>query len=96
MSYRRDAHMLATQSVTVRMDKELKKHAESLFSDLGMNMSTAINIFVRQAVREGGIPFEITKDPFFSAANMKHLSCVIKDMEAGIGISEHELIETDD
>jgi DNA-damage-inducible protein J len=78
------------------MDKELKKRAESLFSDLGMNMSTAINVFVRQAVREGGIPFEITKDPFFSEVNMKHLNRVIKDMEAGIGISEHELIEIDE
>jgi DNA-damage-inducible protein J len=86
--------MLATQSITVRMDRELKKQAESLFSDLGMNMSTAVNVFIRQSVREGRIPFEVTKDPFFSEANIKHLCRVVKDMEAGIGISEHELIET--
>jgi DNA-damage-inducible protein J len=88
--------MLATQNVTVRMDKELKKQAESLFSDLGMNMSTAVNVFIRQSVREGRIPFEVTRDPFFSEANMRHLCRVARDMEAGIGVSEHELIETDD
>jgi DNA-damage-inducible protein J len=87
--------MLTTQGVSVQMDGELKKQAESLFSDLGMSMSTAINIFLRQAVREGRIPFEITKDPFFSKGNIKYLERIVKDMEAGIGVSEHELIETD-
>jgi DNA-damage-inducible protein J len=78
------------------MDKELKKQAESLFSDLGMNMSTAVNVFIRQSVREGRIPFEVTTDPFFGEANIEHLRRVVEDMEAGIGVSEHELIETDD
>lgn len=42
------------------MDSALKSQADELFSELGMNISTAFNIFVRQAVREGKIPFEIT------------------------------------
>ena len=41
------------------MDTELKAQAEALFSELGMNLSTAFNIFVRQSLREGGIPFAI-------------------------------------
>lgn len=41
------------------MDTELKKQADALFNALGMNLSTAFNIFVRQSLREGGIPFEI-------------------------------------
>jgi DNA-damage-inducible protein J len=41
------------------MDVELKKQAEKLFSDLGMNMTTAFNIFLRQAVRQQRIPFDI-------------------------------------
>ena len=41
------------------MDTELKAEAEALFSELGMNLSTAFNIFVRQSLREGGIPFAI-------------------------------------
>ncbi|MGD9569111.1 MAG: type II toxin-antitoxin system RelB/DinJ family antitoxin [Sedimentibacter sp.] len=48
-----------TSNLNIRMDAELKKQAEKLFSELGMNMSTAINVFLRQAVRQGSIPFEI-------------------------------------
>jgi len=44
------------------MDQALKERAESLFAELGMNLTTAFNIFVRQALRCGGIPFEIKTD----------------------------------
>lgn len=44
------------------MDNELKAAAEALFDELGMNISTAFNIFVRQALRERGIPFRITEN----------------------------------
>ena len=53
-----------TATINIKTDSELKKQAEELFSDLGMNMTTAFNIFLRQAVRENRIPFEITRDPF--------------------------------
>ena len=42
------------------MDSDLKTQAEALFGELGMNITTAFNIFVRQAVREGKIPFDIS------------------------------------
>lgn len=51
-------------NINIKTDSELKKQAEALFADLGMNMTTAINIFMRQAVRENRIPFEITRDPY--------------------------------
>ena len=51
--------MANTTSVNLRIDKELKKQAETLFSSLGMNMTTAINVFLKQAVRSQGIPFRI-------------------------------------
>lgn len=41
------------------MDSDLKAQADALFNELGMNLSTAFTIFVRQSLREGGIPFEI-------------------------------------
>lgn len=50
---------MATTNVTIRMDSDIKAEAEALFSELGMNLSTAFNVFVRQSLREGGIPFEI-------------------------------------
>ena len=48
-----------TTNMTIRMDAELKAQADALFAELGMNLSTAINIFVRQSLREGGLPFEV-------------------------------------
>ena len=52
--------MAGSTNVSIRMDADLKAQADALFGELGMNMSTAFNIFVRQAVREGRIPFEIS------------------------------------
>ena len=52
--------MANTSNVSFRIDSELKTKADLLFANLGMNMTTAFNIFLRQAVREGCIPFDIT------------------------------------
>ncbi|WP_313162803.1 type II toxin-antitoxin system RelB/DinJ family antitoxin [Sedimentibacter sp.] len=49
-----------TSNVSFRIDSDLKAQADTLFSQLGLNMTTAFNIFLRQAVREGCIPFDIT------------------------------------
>jgi DNA-damage-inducible protein J len=53
---------MATTNVTIRIDKELKAQADELFAALGLNMSTAIGVFCRQAVRLGKIPFELAVD----------------------------------
>ncbi|MDL2234615.1 type II toxin-antitoxin system RelB/DinJ family antitoxin [Christensenellaceae bacterium OttesenSCG-928-L17] len=49
-----------TTNISIRMDADLKAQADTLFTELGMNMSTAFNIFVRQSLREGKIPFDIS------------------------------------
>ena len=49
-----------TSNISVRMDAEIKAQAEELFSELGLSFSTAVNVFVRQAVRQGGIPFKVS------------------------------------
>ena len=86
---------MAQTNVNIRIDEDVKKQAESLFADLGINMSTAVNIFIRQSMRAGGLPFEVKADPFYSAANMKHLRHSIKQAEKG-HITEHELLDDDD
>ena len=50
-----------TTNISIRMDADLKAQADALFAELGMNLSTAFNIFVRQSLREGGIPFEVRR-----------------------------------
>ncbi len=49
-----------TTNISIRMDSDLKAQADALFGELGMNLTTAFNIFVRQSLRQGGIPFDIT------------------------------------
>ena len=51
--------MAETTNFSVRMDSELKKECENLFGELGMNLTTAINVFLRQSLRVGGMPFEL-------------------------------------
>ena len=50
----------ATTNISIRMDSDLKARADAFFGELGMNLSTAFNVFVRQSLREGRIPFEIS------------------------------------
>ena len=53
---------MATTNITMRMDEDLKAQAEELFADLGLNMTSAFTIFVKQAIREQRIPFTISRD----------------------------------
>jgi DNA-damage-inducible protein J len=55
--------MNETTNISIRMDVRLKKQAEELFSDLGLNMTTAMTMFLRQAVRSQGIPFDVSRVP---------------------------------
>lgn len=53
---------MAKVSTNISIDAEIKAQAQELFADFGMDLSTAINIFLRQAVRENAIPFAISRD----------------------------------
>lgn len=86
---------MATTSVTIRMDENLKKRAEALFDEMGLNMTTAITIFTKAVVRQGKIPFEIAADPFWSDNNQAHLRRAIERLDAGQG-KAHDLVEVGD
>ena len=58
-----------------------------------MNMTTAFNIFAKAVVREHGIPFTVSADPFYNPENMRHLERSIRQLEQG-NASEHELLES--
>ena len=47
-------------SMTIRMNKDVKQQAQQIFSELGMDMTTAINVFLRQAINHRGLPFDVT------------------------------------
>ncbi|MDR0846062.1 MAG: type II toxin-antitoxin system RelB/DinJ family antitoxin [Lactobacillales bacterium] len=50
---------MTTTNLNIRTDQEVKKSAERIFSELGLNMTTAINMFLKQTIRTNGIPFEL-------------------------------------
>ena len=52
---------MATTNVTVRIDSALKKQSEELFNDLGLSLSAAFTLFLKQSIREQRIPFEIKR-----------------------------------
>ena len=54
---------MSTSSINIRLDTDLKREAEDLFSVLGLNMTSAISMFLRQAVHDQAIPFRVCKYP---------------------------------
>lgn len=58
MEYRGD--IMSNTTISIRVNEEVKKEADQLFENLGLNLSSAVNIFLRQAIREQGIPFQVT------------------------------------
>lgn len=80
--------MAETTNISIRMDKDLKEQAEKVFNDMGMNMTTAFNIFIRQTLWQGKIPFEIYTNPFYNPINMKVLGKSIQEAKEGKFISK--------
>ncbi|MCL2216754.1 MAG: type II toxin-antitoxin system RelB/DinJ family antitoxin [Defluviitaleaceae bacterium] len=50
---------MATTNLNIRIDENLKRQSEEIFNELGLNMSTALTVFLRQTVRSRGIPFDM-------------------------------------
>ncbi len=53
---------MATANLNIRTDKEVKEQAEAIFEELGLSMTAAVNVFLRAAIRENGIPFPLNLD----------------------------------
>ncbi len=53
---------METTNLNIRTDREVKLEAEKIFEELGLSMTTAINIFLRQTIRENGMPFALKLD----------------------------------
>lgn len=76
--------MANTTNFSVRMDSTIKKQCEALYSELGMNLTTAINVFLRQSLRTGGFPFDVTLNMpnTTTIAAMKEAEHLAKDPNA--------------
>jgi len=75
-------------SLTIRIDEKLKRDAETLFNRIGLNMSSAINVFFRQAVGAQAIPFELKAyDEYYTGENLARLKRSMAQSERGLTIS---------
>ena len=73
---------MAQTNLSVRVNEEDKKNFELFCDETGMNISIAINMFIKNVLREHKLPFEIY-DSFYSEKNMKALKSSIKQIEEG-------------
>lgn len=74
---------MAQTNVTFRMDEDLKKQAEALFHELGMNLTTAYTIFTKAALRYHGLPFEVSADPFYGQSNRQAIDESVEQLRQG-------------
>lgn len=82
--------------ISLRIDDDVKRGAERTLNDIGLSMSTAINIFLRKVARERRIPFELSADPFYSESNIRYLEKIMLDVKEGKAhFAEHDLVEVD-
>ena len=84
---------MATSTLQIRVDSNLRRQAEDFFNGAGLDMSSAVRVFLKQVVIRRRIPFDvIAEDPFWSDANQRVLAESIRSLEEGKG-EQHELIE---
>ena len=74
---------MAQTLVNFRLDENTKKEMEQVCDELGMNVTTALNIFIKKMIREKRIPFDVSIDRFYSKTNIKALEESKKELEKG-------------
>ncbi|MGN0604529.1 MAG: type II toxin-antitoxin system RelB/DinJ family antitoxin [Oscillospiraceae bacterium] len=92
--------MSETTSVTMRLDADDKRKAEQLFNSLGLNMTTAFTMFIKQSLMCEGLPFSVSlhnspDDYFYSKSNLAHLERSVAQLRSGQA-KARDLIEEDD
>ena len=76
----------------IRVDDALASRAQEVARGMGLDLSSAVELFLRQMVEENGLPFRPSCDPFHSQSNMEALKCSLAQLEAGNVVS-HSLEE---
>lgn len=83
---------MSQATLSVRLEEKDKKNFEKFCTEVGMNVSVAVNMYIKKVIREQRIPFTIESDAFYSMENMNELKKRAKDIEDG-KYEVHELIE---
>ncbi len=84
---------MSSCTLQIRIDSDLRREADSLFSGAGLDLSSAVRLFLRQSVIRRRLPFEVIgADPFFSDANQRALAESIRSIERGEAVP-HTLLD---
>jgi len=85
---------MAQTTFSVRMDADVKRQLDDFCNQVGMNSTTAFNMFARAVLREKRLPFDVTTmpEPFYSESNLAHLRRGVAALNSGKGI-ERDIIE---
>lgn len=78
----------STVTVSIKMDEQLKRDFSTVCRNLGLNVSTVVNILARKMTQENRLPFDISIDPFYSRTNIEALQESIKQMQQGKTITK--------
>ena len=77
---------MATSTLQIRIDSNLRREADALFASTGLDLTSAVRLFLRQSVIRRRLPFDViteAPDPFFSEANQRVLADSIRSFERG-------------
>lgn len=80
-------------NLQVRLDDALRDQAQDIAASMGLDLASAVRIFIYQMVRTNGMPFTPMADPFYSPKNTKHLEKVLADLDNRRHLAKHDLIE---
>ncbi len=80
-------------NVQIKIDDQLKQDAQMVAANMGLDLASTVRMFLKQMVRENGLPFRPAVDPFYSPQNQAHLIQSIKDYNEGKNFAFHDLIE---
>ncbi len=88
---------MSISTIVTRVDEADKIKFNAFCADVGLNASTALNLFIKAVIRNNCIPFTISRssDPFYSKTNQEYILKSVRELKAGHG-TPHELIEVDD
>ena len=88
---------MPVSTIIAKVDEEDKRNFSAFCSSVGLNVSSAIKIFIKTVLREKRIPFMIAQntDPFYSPENQAYVMKSVQELREGKG-SSHELIEPEE
>lgn len=69
-------------TLQIRLDDDLKEKAQAVAADMGLELSSAIRVFLAQMVKENGLPFRPANDPFYSAKNQEALQISLDELRS--------------